>query len=280
MNQIRCWISFFVMCGVLLNADMVELQDGTRYEGKILAENPDSIEIEVGSNDKGTIRRVLIIDASEIRTWMADEAGRVRNQNAENVNRLGAKKYIERLIEEAQLKVIQLDYDAGILQLDEAAELAGEGVDGMEPHQKADMLELKAYAYRLQLKSLEGKLDLLEDGWEGLEDNVEAREALLRNEIASYREKKRKAEQSTNSSYTAMGSRFSQSDLQREEQQLKARQERLLQEKSSMVNRTNSLTKQKLQTEVQLEMVEEKLDRAEDLAREAQREARRQDRSR
>ena len=65
-----------MLCVPLLQADFVELRDGRRFEGTILAERSDGIEIQIGQNDAGTIKRVLHIHASEVKSYAADAAGR------------------------------------------------------------------------------------------------------------------------------------------------------------------------------------------------------------
>lgn len=272
------WLFSVVMLALVpcrAPADIVELQDGTRIEGTILAENPDSIEIQVGANETGTIRRVLIIDSSEIRTWMADAAGRLPESGAGQVTRLGGTAYIDKLISEAQKKIDGLEYDAGIREFGEAADVASRDLEKLDAGERLQMLELKAYALRLQLAALEGKEEMLEDSTEGVEDKLDGMQRDLdrdrrdyENDLEVYRE------QQEQNRYTQIGSRRRQSELDVRAKDLERRQQSLASLRQRSLTRLQQMQQELAQTTMQIELAEERVDRAEDEVKSAERAAR------
>jgi hypothetical protein len=261
---------------VALHADVVELQDGTRIEGTILAENPDSIEIEIGANERGTIRRVLIIDASEIRTWMADKANRSTQRNAGEVNRLGSREYIERLIREAQQKTEAGELDAGIEAFGHAADLAAQDIESMEPAKQVELMELRAHATRLQLAALKGKEHMLEESVDGVEDKLEDMQKDLERDIEEYRrDLSRHQEAIIDDPESRFGSSAMKAELDRREEELKRRQTEFVSLRQRTLERLRQKEEELAQTVMRMELAEERVDKAEDDAKRVERSLRR-----
>lgn len=272
-NLVFCLWLFSLLA---LPADVVELLDGTRIEGTILAEHADRIEIQVGTNETGTIRRVLIIDGSEIRTWMADAAGRGGASSAPEVNRLGTRQYIDRLLEEAQQKINAEDYDAGIREFGEAADIAGRDLDKLEPADQVAMLEVKAHAHRLQLAALKGKQKLLEEGLESMEDTLEKLQKDLEQEITRYQNDREDFEQRlTEENMGRLGFRRAQKELDEREADLKRKQNQFASFRQNSLARSQEMKRDLAQTEIQIGLAEERVERAEDEAKRMERSSRR-----
>lgn len=184
----RKLIIFFLSVGVLsIYADYVQLRDGRRIEGRIVEERPDAIHIETQRNEAGTIRQIVIIAASEISTWSSDTpraplAGEEAAEPAERFQAQSGTAYIERMLREAELMVLQKEFDPALERFQGAANAAGEGLDALTPEQRADSLELRANALRLLGAALDGKLDHLAMLATGREEQVRAEQRRLRRE--------------------------------------------------------------------------------------------------
>lgn len=158
-----------VLSGLSPADDVVQLRDGRRIEGRILEERPDAIHIETQRNETGTIRQVLIISATEISTWSStaprtvageDTAGETPSTGESFRPRAGTA-HVEQLLRGAEAMVLQKEYNAAIQRFQQAADRAGEGLEHLDPHQRAEALELRANALRLLGAALDGKLDHL-----------------------------------------------------------------------------------------------------------------------
>jgi hypothetical protein len=273
MNRMSIWIGAAVLAGWSAQADIVELQDGTRVTGVILAENEDSIEIEIGTNERGTIRRVLIIDASEIRTWRADHSGRP-DSSSENgtVQRLSGKTHIERLIREAQQKVDEGKLDEGIREFAAVATLAAEEADQLEPADRPEMLELRAYASRLHLAALEGKENMLEERVEETEERLEDLQSRLEDEIEEYQQDRREYERDVAGNPEGrFGTNSVQRELSRREADLKERQAQFAPFRQRTLQQLAEMKAELLHTTTQIELTEKHVEQAEDTAKEARR---------
>jgi hypothetical protein len=250
-------------------ADVVELKDGTRIEGIILNETQKSLEIQIGANPAGTIRRVLVIDASEIKSWLADAEGRV-SKDAGEVLRLEGNAYVDRLIREAELKVGEKDFTAAIRQFQEAAEIAGRDVGVADTEDKVRALELRAHAYRLLAATLDGKIEMLESridaGADGYRDERRALEKEwedLQGEIEDSKKRlegPRKAE---------LGSRHFPTDLQKREDDLRLRIHDLKVREQNLAQQTSLYEVERIKTEAEKRLAEERVDEAESVAKKA-----------
>lgn len=266
-----CWMGVTPM---FLNADVIELKNGTRIDGLILAENEDSLEIEIGKNDTGTIRRVLIIHSSEIASWAADQEGRILKESGGEVHRLGGTAYIEKLLQEAEGQINAGNYDQGIQQFGEAADLSVRQLDGLEPVDKVEALKMRAHALRLQLAALEGKTEYIENRTDGVEEEMKIRKKQLEDDIADFKKDKEKKENETPKYSVELGRRHTQTDLGKREEELLQRQiimnTQIPKVEAMLANYQNELTK----TATQIKLVEERVDQAEKAAKAAERELR------
>jgi len=256
-------------------ADVVELRDGKRIEGLILAENEDSIEIEVGKNETGTIRQVLIIHASEISSWVADQEGRVSRQKGKEVLRLDGGDYIKRLLKEAGDEMDAGNLNKGIEQYGEAAEIAGRDVDKMEPADQLEALELRAHALRLQLAALEGKSESLEKKSEVMEDQMEEWNKKLEQDIEELKKDKADVTDEQAKDAKQLGQRYKQNDLSLREEKLIQRQ-KIIRERNAQVDQALAdYERDQIKTLTQIKITEEKVDQAEEEAKKAKKALRR-----
>ncbi|WFB35135.1 hypothetical protein P3T73_13295 [Kiritimatiellota bacterium B12222] len=264
-----------VLCSPWLFADVIDLKDGTRVEGLILAENDDSLEIEVGQNESGTIRRVLIIHSSEVKSWMADKEGRIQRGKGDEVERLDGKAYVEKMMDAAEEEIGKGHYNKGIEQFNAAADLAILNLDDKEPAQQLESLELRELALRLQLAALEGKSESLEKRAKGLEDEVKARRKRLDREIEEYKEDKEDLADERNEQNIQLGQRHKQSDLVQREEELLQRQNILLQQEAEVTKMLNEYDSEQLKTQTQIKLTKERVEEAENKSRLAERNLRR-----
>jgi hypothetical protein len=178
-----CLALVFLSC---LRADFVQLRDGRRIEGRIVEERPDAIHIETQRNEAGTIRQILIISATEISTWSSsaprNDSAEAEDGGRETIRAQSGSAHVERMLREAETMVLQKDYDLAIQHFQRAADTAGEGLENLTPHQRADMLELRAHALRLLGAALDGKMDHLTMLGSGREELLRAEQRRLRRE--------------------------------------------------------------------------------------------------
>lgn len=273
LNTIR------LLCLICLHsflfADVIDLKDGTRIEGRILSENEDSLEIEIGQNETGTIRRVLIIHSSEVSSWVADGEGRVLKQKNEDVDRLDGKKYIEKLIKDASEEIDQGNFEAGVNQFENAADLAVVDLDKKELSQKVESLSMRELALRLQLSAMEGALDALVFRTDGLQEALEDKQKALEKDISEYRRDKRNQEREIEEESPQLGSRFMKSDLQIRESRLLKRKAELDKEATSVESRLKQTEVEKMKIETKIKLAEHQLERTEDDLKAAERSLRR-----
>ncbi len=253
----------------LLRADVVELKDGTRIEGIILSETQNSLEIQIGSNPAGTIRRVLVIDASEIKSWLADAGGRVSKESGE-VLRLEGNAYVERLIREAEIKVGEKDFDAAIRQFQEAAEIAARDIDVADTEDKVNALELRVHAYRLLVATLEGKTDMLDarikEGNAGYRDERRALEKEWTDLQAEIAENKKRLEEARKAE---LGTRHLPTDLQGREDNLRRRIRDLHVREQNLAEQTRVFEAERIKTTAEKRLAEERVAQAQAVARKA-----------
>ena len=273
LNTIR------LLCLICLHsflfADVIDLKDGTRIEGRILSENEDSLEIEIGQNETGTIRRVLIIHSSEVSSWVADGEGRVLKQKNEDVDRLDGKKYIEKLIKDASEEIDQGNFEAGVNQFEKAADLAVVDLDKKELSQKVESLSMRELALRLQLSAMEGAMDALVFRTDGLQEALEDKQKALEKDISEYRRDKRNQEREIEEESAQLGSRFMKSDLQIRESRLLKRKAELDKEATSVESRLKQTEVEKMKIETKIKLAEHQLERTEDDLKAAERSLRR-----
>lgn len=274
MNSNWIWVAAIAF-GTVVQADYIQLKNGTRVDGRILAENEDGLEIEVGANEAGTIRRVLIIHSSEIATWAADQEGRIAKAERKTVNRLAGKDYVKRLLAEAERKIDLRQFDQGIEEFQQAAEISTQNLDQLEGIEKVDALNLRAHALRLALAALEGKVELIDNQTEGVKDELEDRKdkwekdwKQLQDEIRDYyqrREGTRRVE---------LGSKRGKNDFVEREKDLRLEKGSIDHAIRTVGVQVEELERMKVEVEAKIKLVEERIDQAEDEAKDAQREAR------
>lgn len=261
-------------CGLAalgLRADYIQLKDGSRIEGRILAENEDGLEIQVGANEAGTIRRVLIIHSSEISTWASDAEGPVPREDGKTVTRLAGSDYVKRLLDDAERKVNARNFDEGVAGFEEAAEIATRHLDDLESEEQVEALKLRAHALRLARASLEGKLETLESHAEGLEDTMEARRDKWEEDWNQFEADKKQAEREDRHRKVELGSRRSGNEFEQREEALRRRKDRLDRQEESLADRLRELKVLYVQTEAKIELVDERIDRAEDEVKDVER---------
>lgn len=252
-------------------ADVVELRDGTRIDGVILSENETSLEIQIGANPAGTIRRVLIIDASEIKTWAADAERRVRRPEGE-VLRLEGNAYVERLIRDAQAKVGDKDYDAAITQFREAAETASLDTGEADTEDKVASLELSAHAYTLMETTLEAKLEMLESKSAGLKDGVKEERKRLEKAWDELQEEVEKDKKEREGPRRAeLGARHIATDLQKREEELRLEIDQLRLREGRVESYLTQIEEERIATDAQRRLAAEQVEKAEDQAKLARR---------
>ncbi len=245
-------------------ADLVELKNGDRIEGVILSENDDSIEIEVGKNDKGTIRKVLIIHSSEISSWMADQDGRISREKGAEVNRLGGTEYVESLLQKAEDEIAEGNYNQGIKQFGDAADLAVQNLEGLEAHDRTEALKIRAHALRLQLAALEGKSESIEKRTDGIEDEMEEREKELKDDRKKFERDKDDYDDEMSERHVELGQRHKKSDLVTREEELINRQLTYKNQREKVDAYLEEAEKELIMTKTQIKLVEERVEQAED----------------
>ncbi|MDF3127891.1 hypothetical protein P0Y35_01650 [Kiritimatiellaeota bacterium B1221] len=245
-------------------ADFVELKNGERIEGVILSENDDSIEIEVGKNDNGTIRRVLIIHSSEISSWVADQDGRISREQGAEVNRLGGTEYIESLLQKAEAQIEKGNYNEGIRQFGDAADLAVQNLDGLADHDRTEALKVRAHALRLQLAALEGKAESIEKKSDGIEEEMEDWKEQLEDDIEKYEKDKEDYDDEKTNRHVELGKRHQQSDLVMREEELVKRKMAYNEKRIQVDAYLERSEKDLIKTKTQIKLVEERVDQAED----------------
>jgi len=268
------WVAAIAMSCVV-RADYVQLKNGTRIEGRILAENADGLEIEVGANETGTIRRVLIIHSSEISTWAADEQKRVVESDRRTVNRLAGSDYVKRLLAEAEQKIDDRQYDRGIDEFQQAAEIATQNLDELEGEEKLEALNLRAHALRLALAALEGKVELIENETDGVQDELDERKDKWVEDWDQLQDDKRDYERRGGTRRVELGSRRSTNDFVEREEALKIEKAKIDHAIRTVGVLVEELERRKVEAEAKIKLIEERVDQAEDEAKIAEREARR-----
>ncbi len=258
-----------------LSADIVELRDGSRLEGRILAEKEDGLELEIGRNEAGTIRRVLLIHRSEIRSYAADQQGRLSGQEGEPVTRLSGREYVQRLLREAESKVAAKDFEAAILQFQQAADIAGQTEPDATPEDRVEALEQRAHALRLLQAALEGRLKFLEGRAAGGQDSLDDQRKALERQWADLRDEKEELRREQPERRTELGRHNPKaSDLAEREQNLRLQIAALNQRQFEASELTRRVEEEKNRTEAQIQLVEERVKMAENEARNARRDLR------
>ncbi len=274
MNINWIWVAAFAVSSVL-RADYVELKSGTRIEGRILAENADGLEIEVGANEAGTIRRVLIIHSSEISTWAADSRKRVPEKDRQTVNRLAGSDYVKRLLAEAERKVDDRKFDMGILEFQQAAEIATQNLDELQGEEKLAALNLRAHALRLAVAALEGKVELIENETDGVKEELEERKDKWERDWDQLQDEIKEYQRRGGTKRVELGSRRSTNDFVQREEELRIEKGSIDHAIRTVGVRVEELERMKVEAEAKIKLLEERVDQAEDEAKEAEREARR-----
>jgi hypothetical protein len=256
-------------------ADIVELKNGTRIEGLILADNDESIEIQVGQNETGTIRRVLIIHSSEISTWAADKEGRVIGEKDRSVTRLSGTDYVRRLLAEAEDKINQSKFDEGIEEFQEAADVATANLDQLEGKEKVEALEIRAHALRLALAGLEGKVKMIDQRTEGVQDELDDWQDKWEKNWSQLQDEIRDSKRDGGTRRVELGKAREQNDFVKREQDLRAEKANINKALRTMGPQLREFETLKVQTEAKIALVKERVDQAEDEAKNAEREYKR-----
>lgn len=267
-------VMFLSLSGVLC-ADYVQLRDGRRIEGRIVEERADAIHIETQRNEAGTIRQILVIDATEISAWNSDApvaSGEEAGGAGFEVKAGGA--YVERLLREAEAKVLAKEFDGAIGLFQQAADAAGEGVEAMNLPERAEALELRAHALRLLGAALEGKLDHLEMLGSGQEEQFRAEQRRLRREWDVLQgeileERQRRDEERR----VELGSRRVATELEEREVVLREQIERMNAREVRMAELLRELEAERVKTEAHVRLNAERTEQATRAAAEARREA-------
>lgn len=274
MMTIRSLCACLMGTALAVSADVIELKDGSRIEGIILSEHENSLEIEVGQNDRGTIRRVLIIHSSEISSWVADKEGRVLKESGAEVNRLGGTAYVEHLLQKAEQEIKSGNYDRGINQFGDAADLAVKNVEELSPADKAEALKIRAHALRLQLAALEGKCDALDKKTDGVREELSSARKKLDKEIEDFKKDQAAFREDNDKQKIQLGERHKQTDLVKREEELLLKQYLLNERQAAVEKALGDNETEKVKTQTQIKMVEERIDQAEDAVKAAERAAR------
>lgn len=259
----------------LLQADVIELKDGTRIDGRILAENEDSLEIEVRKNETGTIRYVMIIHSSEVSSWVADQEGRISREKGVEVNRLAGTDYVKQLINEANQEIDRGNYDKGIEEFGIAADLATQKLDRLDGQEKVDALKVRAYALKLQLAALEGKEESIEKKTDGVQEEMEEREKELKKDFEDFEQDKEDYQEDFKKNKVQLGERHVKSDLVKREEELEQRRIQFIQTAARVERALAEYAEELIQTRTRIKLAEERVEQAEDDAKDAEKSLRR-----
>lgn len=266
-----------VMILASAQADFVELRDGRRLEGRILEERPDAIHIEVGSNPEGTIRQVLFIHASEVRSWASSEPrSRPDSEDVEEGPRFNSREHVEQLLRDGERAVGGKAYDTAIALFQDAADLAVQERPEMTPESRVEGLDLRVHALRLMLAALDGKLSHLQMLSRGSSEDIQTERRRLQREWeelqGEIQQDRRRREELRRVEIGHRASRVNFADRERE-----------LQEQIALLNQRESqysdfqrrLEEETVRTQSQRRLVQERINQATVVAREARRELQR-----
>lgn len=256
-------------------ADKVELRDGTVIEGLILAENPDSIDIEIGSNERGTIRRILRIHASEISSWSSDSPRTPGEDGVAGMTPSSGAEHVERMLREAEALMQAHRLDEGIAAFGQAADASVGNLEALAPAEKVQALKLRAHALRLQLAAMEGKVAILGSRTKSAQDDLNERRREFDQDVVQLDRDKADFNRNRPSGSVDIRTRQAHNELVSREEELKRRREMLTREQDSVGIRARELEAERVRTLTQMDLVKERVDRAEDEARSAERSLRR-----
>jgi len=266
------YTTLILCCLSFGKADYIELRDGRRLEGIILEEKPEALTIEVGRNPEGTIRQVLIVHASEIRSWAADEARRTLEEDGAPVERMNAKEYVERRLREAEQLVGRKEYDAAINRFQDAADLVVQEVPDQTPAQRVEALELRVHALRLLGAALDGKLRHLDLLARGGEQELRVERDRLEREWKELEADKRLDQQQREASRRIeIGHRATRESFAERETNLRSQIARLNQRETQSVEFYRQIESEKVRTESLRNLNRERISQADTQAREARR---------
>lgn len=273
-NSLCLFASLAVSAGIGF-ADTVQLRDGTGIEGTILVENPDSIDIEIGSNERGTIRRILRIHASEISSWSSDTPRSADTGDTGGMTPSSGVGQAERMLREAEALTRAGRLDEGIATFGQAADAAVGNLEAVEPAQKVEALKLRAHALRLQLAAMEGKVAILESRTKTAQDNLDEKTGQLKQDEDQLARDKADFDRNRPSGSVDIRTRQAHNELVSREEELKRRRLLLNREQDSIGIRARELEAEQVRTLTQMELLKERADRANDEARAAERSLRR-----
>jgi|GEM_PF-1051933 len=265
-----------ILFPLALRADMVELRDGKRVHGTILNEAVDHIEIQVGANPEGTIRRVLVIDFTEIKTWKQESrrTGTGEAPEEDVIQATVGTEYIERLLRRAENEVTELNFDEAIQQFEFASDEAVRNLKDLEPAEKAEALDMQVHALKLLLIALEQKRVFLTDTAEGMGDRLEERQNQLAREWGALQQEKKDLEKKDGEMRELGGYRKNEELAQRAES-IRYEINRLKKKKELSRRYARELEGEQAKNDAKIRLVAERLERAEDEAKDAERAARR-----
>ncbi len=259
----------------LLLADKVELRDGTVIEGTILVENPESIDIEIGSNENKTIQRILRIHASEISSWSSNTPRTVGLEGDGGLTLVSGSEQVERMLREADAMVQDRRLDEGIAAFGQAADASIGNLDSLGPLEKSGALKVRAHALRLQLAAMEGKVAVLENQTKGVQKELDKRWEKLEREEAQLDRDKSDFNRERQSGGVDLRTRQAQNELVSRQETLERQRLLLTREQDTVGSRVRELEGDRVRTLTQIELVKERVDRTEDDARAAERSLRR-----
>lgn len=256
-------------------ADYVELKDGRRVQGVILRETNSHIEIRISQNEAGTIRQILSIDLSEIKSWAADEGKRVASGalDEKELNRLQGEEYLNALIRSAETAVSERDFDTARKRLHEVVELTVTDIESVKSDEDLRAFDTRAHAYKLLVATLEGKENLLEVYIKEGEERIKSEEDMVDERIKAFRDKKAEIEKARK------GSGNVKSTLGRSEMRALQKEEEILLERVELVRNQHLRMKEQMKLwkeeiialQAEATLMDERADKAKDDAKSAAR---------
>lgn len=275
-----CVLFFFLLPGRGNALDFVQLRDGRRIEGVILEERPDAILLQTQRNEAGTIRQVLIISASEISTWSGPSAAETAEENGSSAETFftaqSGTAYVEGVLREAEAFVLQKEFDAALERFQRAADSAGEGLEHLNPHQRAEALDLRAHALRLLGAALDGKMDHLDMLAGGREELLRAEQRRLRREWDQLQsEILRERQRRDSERRVELGRRHTLAQLEARESDLRAQIDLLNIRETQSADFQQRIEEERVKTEAHRRLNRERIQQASRAAADARRQAQR-----
>jgi len=256
-------------------ADVVELRDGRRLQGTLVRENSEGLEIEVGRNEAGTIRQILAIDASEIRSWSVGSREGDREAGAELQQVMSGADEVEELIEKAVAAVRARNLDQAISLYRQAAGAARSDLDSDPTPERAERLSLHAHALRMQRTAMNSKVEDLSSREESLQNRLEERKREWQRDSDRLERDRREFESRREREGVTLRTRQEQSELNAREEELEQRRLEIRRDERTLERHVDEVEQELRQLRAEMDLLQERIRRAENEARTAEREARR-----